>query len=63
MAGETKPRQFRLNNDTLAELDAIKLWLEEETGSAQTRSDAIRYAARQAKKRIDEEKKSKRQVK
>lgn len=44
----TKPRQFRLTEDTLEELDMIADYLKRQTGSEQSRADAIRYATRQA---------------
>ncbi len=47
ISGWTKPRQFRLTDDTLAELDAIARHLSAETGVEHSRTDAIRYALRQ----------------
>lgn len=49
---ETVPRQFRLKAETLAELDAIAASLSETTGVEHSRSDAIRFAARQTAKKI-----------
>lgn len=43
----TIPRQFRLTEDTLAELDALVRHLEQTTGMTCTRSDAVRFASRQ----------------
>jgi hypothetical protein len=48
----TPPRQFRLEPSVLADLDAIKHWLEQERGGKQTRTDAVRFAAREAAKKI-----------
>lgn len=47
-ANETIPSQFRLRPETLADLDTIAAHLAEATGRASTRTDAVRYAARQA---------------
>ena len=49
---ETKQRQFRLDEDTLADLKTISDWLTSEFGYEQTRTDAVRYAAREAAKKI-----------
>ncbi len=50
--GETKPRQFRLSDETLAELDLIAADRTAETGVDHTRTDAIRYAAKREADRI-----------
>jgi hypothetical protein len=52
-AKETVPRQFRLRNDTLADLDAVAAFLSERDGRRATRSDAVRFAARQAAQRLE----------
>lgn len=49
----TTPTQFRLKPDTLADLDAIASWLSAANGIAHTRTDAVRYAARQLAKKIE----------
>lgn len=51
-ANETTPRQFRLKTETLDDLDLIAQHLTEETGIAHSRTDALRYAARQVAKGI-----------
>ena len=53
----TTPSQFRLPDDTLADLDLIKAWLESEHGQPATRTNAIRYAARQICLQIQKKKK------
>lgn len=53
--GEPKrpnPRQFRLSPETLADLDLIADTLSRETGLTFTRTDAVRYSARQVADRI-----------
>jgi hypothetical protein len=50
--GGLKPTQFRLACDTLAELDAIAARLTHERGSRQGRTDALRFAVREAAKKI-----------
>lgn len=52
MPNPTPPRQFRLEATTLADLDRIKAWLEAERGCKQSRADAVRFAAREAAKKI-----------
>jgi hypothetical protein len=52
MPNPTPPRQFRLEPSTMADLDAIRAWLESERGCKQSRADAVRYAAREAAKKI-----------
>jgi hypothetical protein len=44
----TTPSQFRLSGDTLAELDAIAAQLSADNGTEANRTDAVRYASRQA---------------
>lgn len=51
-ANETIPRQFRLEESTLADLDAVAAWLTRERGHKHTRTDAVRFAAREAAKKI-----------
>lgn len=46
-AGNTTPRQFRLKDDTLADLDCIADELAKITGRENSRADAIRYAAKE----------------
>lgn len=48
----TTPTQFRLGPDTLAELQAIADHLVSITGLPQTRTDAVRYAARQVARQL-----------
>ena len=48
---ETKQSQFRLSRETLAELDTIADWLSSTSGRPPTRTDAIRYAAKEMAKR------------
>jgi hypothetical protein len=43
---ETIPRQFRLGQETLEELDRIAEHIKQDTGVPASRADAIRYAAR-----------------
>ncbi len=45
--GPTTPSQFRLGEDTLAELDLIRDHLAALHGGRRNRTDAVRYAARQ----------------
>ena len=47
----TTPKQFRLSPDTIADLERIKKWLAD-NGHGATRSDAVRYAAREIAKKI-----------
>jgi hypothetical protein len=51
-SGWTKPRQFRLSEETLAELDRLAEHLTRETGVIHSRTDAIRYAARHTVKAL-----------
>lgn len=53
IVGPTTPRQFRLRAETLADLDAIAAHLEQESGHRHSRADAIRFAARQAARRLE----------
>jgi hypothetical protein len=46
-AGPTVPRQFRLGDDTLADLDLIAEHYTVENRKKQSRADAIRIAAKQ----------------
>lgn len=48
----TTPKQFRLSEDTVADLDLIAEWLQQEHGGSGSRSDAVRYAARQVAEKI-----------
>ena len=48
----TPPRQFRLEPSVLADLDLIRDWLTRERGGKASRADAVRFAARQAAKKI-----------
>jgi len=48
----TPPRQFRLEPSVLADLDLIQRWLKQERGGKQSRADAVRFAAREAAKKI-----------
>jgi hypothetical protein len=50
--GPTAPTQFRLKDDTLAELDLIAAHHTAETGIEHTRADAARLAARREADRI-----------
>jgi hypothetical protein len=50
-ANETKQSQFRLSPATLAQLDGVAAWLRDTTGLDATRSDAIRYLAREGAKK------------
>jgi hypothetical protein len=50
--GETKPRQFRLGEDTLAHLDVIAAHLSQATARPMSRADAVRFAAREAAEKI-----------
>jgi hypothetical protein len=52
ISGWTKPRQFRLSEETLAELDRLAAHLTRETGVTHSRTDAIRYAARHTAKAL-----------
>ncbi len=58
-AGPTTPRQFRLGNETLADLDLIAAYHSTETGVNITRSDAVRLSAKKEADRIRAEKKPK----
>lgn len=49
----TVPRQFRLNDETLADLDAIADHLAKTTHSKASRADAIRYAAREIASKLN----------
>ncbi len=51
-AGHTKPSQFRLGAEVLADLDLIALTLTTETGIPHTRTDAVRLAAKREADRI-----------
>lgn len=55
--GSTIPSQFRLQPDTITDLDTVAARLTEDTGITHSRTDAVRHSARQA--RIAAEKKSK----
>lgn len=50
---ETVPRQFRLTESTIAELDAIASHLELETGITHSRADVIRWLARREVGRLE----------
>jgi|GEM_PF-6423018 len=50
--GPTVPRQFRLGDDTLADLDLIAEHYTAETGIEHSRTDAVRLAARREADRI-----------
>lgn len=50
--GSTTPRNYRLAEDTLADLDLIAAKLTERDGVPRTRSDAIRFAAKEAAKKF-----------
>ncbi len=53
--GESKrenPKQFRLSPEVLADLDFIAETLTRETGMRCTRTDAVRYSAKQTADRI-----------
>jgi hypothetical protein len=52
-SNETTPRQFRLTESTLAELDLIGSHLEAETGVAHSRADVIRWLARREANRLE----------
>jgi hypothetical protein len=56
--GETVPRQFRLKSETLADLDEIAEHLTRTTGIAASRTDALRYAARQTADSLPQKKTS-----
>lgn len=45
-SGNTKPTQFRLPPQTLADLDAIATHLSAETGIEHNRTDAVKASAR-----------------
>lgn len=49
----TTPRQFRLSEATLEELDRIAAHIEAETGVTASRADAIRFAARDVSNRME----------
>ena len=51
-ANETVPSQFRLERPILEDLDLIRAWLEKDRGGKQSRTDAVRFAAREAAKKI-----------
>ena len=57
-ANETMPRQFRLGDEALADLDEIAAWLAETTCQPSNRTAAIRYAARQIVAGLRKKKKS-----
>jgi hypothetical protein len=46
------PRQFRLSDDTLADLDFIAAFHSKETGSPHNRTDAVRVAVKREADRI-----------
>lgn len=48
-AGNTKPRQFRLGEDVMGDLDAVK-----EGHGLSSRAEAIRFLARREAKKIRE---------
>ncbi len=50
--GETVPTQYRLEPETLADLDIVAAELPSLTGMAATRTNAIRHLARQGAKKI-----------
>jgi hypothetical protein len=50
--GVTPPRQFRLGEGTLADLDLIAAFHTKERGKKQSRADAIRIAAAREADRI-----------
>lgn len=50
--GPTVPRQFRLGDDTLADLDLIAEHHTAETGIEHSRTDAVRLAAKREADRI-----------
>jgi hypothetical protein len=50
--GPTKPRQFRLGEETLADLDMIAAFYSKETGIEHTRTDAVRVSAKKEADRI-----------
>lgn len=50
--GVTVPTQFRLKPDTLADLDAIREHLAATSGVPHSRSDAVRFAAREVRKKV-----------
>lgn len=49
---ETVQSQFRLKPETLVELDLIAKYRTEETGVEHSRTDAVRWAAHEAAKKI-----------
>jgi hypothetical protein len=51
-SGATRPRQFRLGDDALADLDLIAEHHTAETGVTHTRTDAVRLAAKREADRI-----------
>lgn len=53
----TTPRQFRLTDETLDDLSWIAEYLAAMTGREASRTDAIRYAARQLRQQLDTTKK------
>lgn len=54
--GSTPPKQFRLGDETLADLDLIAEHHSQETGVKHSRTDAVRVAARKEAERIRAEK-------
>ena len=50
--GPTVPRQFRLGDETLADLDLIAEHYTAETGIEHSRTDAVRLAAKREADRI-----------
>ena len=48
----TTPRQFRLKQDTLDNLDAIVAYLQGRDGVPRSRADAVRFAAHAAAEKI-----------
>jgi hypothetical protein len=50
--GGTRPRQFRLGDDTVADLDLIADHQTRATGVRHSRADAVRVAARREAGRI-----------
>lgn len=49
----TERTSFRLDRQTLADLDAIAALLHEHEGRPDTRADALRYAARDTRQRLE----------
>jgi hypothetical protein len=51
----TKPRQFRLGPETLADLDAVRAWLAGREGRRKvSRAEAVRHLARETALKIRE---------